>query len=161
MSKATLERVHSLLNKQLEQKKRSRQWRLIQGCLDYWTQYARIVRVWMEAKSSQVVRNGKQLFEFLIGLNPGNCIVEILKGMSNREKFLENRVLLYCESIFTLMQVHGGKRIFRLEEKTLADDEIDWEEEIEDEAQIIARIEGRMGNIFYIKIIIFFKYIYN
>ena len=151
MSKATLERIHSLLKKQLEQKKREKQWRLIQSGLNYWTQYARIISVWMESKNNQVLRNGRQLFEFMIGLNPGLYIVETFKSLSNKEKFLENRLLLFCESIFSLMQIHGGKKVFQLEERQMFNQEIDWEEEIEDEAQIIARLEGRMGKYLYFK----------
>lgn len=107
----------------------------------------------MESKNSQVIRNGRQLFEFMIGLNPGNYIVQIFKDLSRKEKFLENKLLLFCESIFSLMQVHGGKKVFQLEQRQTQ--EFDWEE-IEDESQIIARLEGRMGKQLIHKLFIFF-----
>jgi hypothetical protein len=117
---------------------------MIQSCLSYWTQYSCIVGVWMNSKNIQIVRNGKQLFEFLIGLRPGNKVDELLKSLSNREKFLEEPLIMYCESIFSVLQVHGGKRIYQVNER-VENEKIDWDQEIEDETQILERLEGNLG----------------
>lgn len=142
MSKSALEQVDKLLKTQLRKNKRARDWRLIMSSLKYWTHYARVVRVWIESKSTQVVRNGRQLFEFVLGLQPSVNAVELMRSISGREKFLEEVLILYCESIFTVLQVHGGQRVYQVS-KGDANLEIDWD--MEDEAQIADMIERQMS----------------
>lgn len=142
MSKSVLEQVDKLLKEQLRKNKRARHWRLIQSSLKFWTRYARIVRIWIESKNVQVVRNGRQLFEFLLGLRPSINAVEIMRSISGREKFLEETLILYCESIFTVLQVHGGQRVYQVSQKA-SNAEIEWD--FEDEAQIADLIEREMS----------------
>jgi hypothetical protein len=149
MSKSVLERIDALLKTQIEKKKRERQWRVIQSCLQYWTQYCQIVKVWLESKSLQVMRNGKQLFEFLIGLKPGWNAVELLKSLTNRESFLEVPLIMYCESIFNLMKIHGGNKVFQLNEAGKGARDLDWVEDVEDEAQLIDRIDQQFGRLWF------------
>ena len=146
MSKFLLEKVDMFLKTQLLQKKRSRNWRLINSCLKYYTQYAKIVEIWLSAGNIQIVRNGRQLFEFLVGLRPEKNVSELLKSMSSKEKFLEEPLILFCESIFTLLQVHGGEKVFQVSEK-VQNQGIDWDQEIEDETQILQRLENNMGKL--------------
>lgn len=145
LSKSALEQVDRLLKLQLKRNKRARNWSLIGACLAYWTHYARVVRVWTESGDPQVVRNGRQLFEFLLGLRPGVNAAEVLRSLSGREKFLEEALIYFCESIFSLLQVHGGKRVYQVSTHSQAT-QIDWDRDIEDEdeARIADLIERQM-----------------
>lgn len=145
MSKSMLERVDALLKTQLEKKKRDRQWRVIQSCLRYWAQYGIIVKIWLESKNLQVIRNGKQLFEFLVGLRPGWNGVQLLKSMTNREAFLEVPLIMFCESIFSLLQVHGRGKIFHVSDTQKCSGALDWDDDVEDEEQLILRLDQQLG----------------
>ena len=144
MSKSVIENVDVFLKKQLDKGKRQRNWKLIQCCLRYWTQYCSIVKVWLESMTIQVMRNGKQLFESLLLLSPGSNVAGLLKSLTSREAFLENPIIFYSQSVYSLLQVHGGQKVFQLNE-VQEKEEIDWEEDVEDEALLEARIDQRLG----------------
>lgn len=148
MNKSTLERIHQKLTQALTLKKTERDWSIIQLSLNFWTQYLRIVRIWLSSKKIEILKNGRQLFGFLISLNPAREVSGIIGGMAMKEKFLHSPLIFWLNEFLGVLSQCGAERVYQIHNQNVSHkgkDEIDWENEIEDEEELIQRLKDTLG----------------
>lgn len=146
MSKLTLERINEKLNRQMKKKKTERNWKIIQACILYWISYIKIVDIWLFSRNFSIINNGKQLFQFMLGVSPQNSIFNLIESIAGREKFMEDNLILLADSFFGLLKKYGEDKIYKMNSMMNTDQgKIDWDEEIEDENDLVDRINRKLG----------------
>ena len=148
MSKTSLERVHSKLKQALLLKKRERDWETIQKALRFWKSYLKVVALWLRSSNLSIIKNGKQLFSFLIGLNPAREISLIIEGLGTREKFLHQELIFLLEEFLNVLCACGAEMVYEINQSDgNGAAGIDWDQEIEDEQELVQRLQERLGTV--------------
>lgn len=147
MSKLTMDKINRKLNRELSKKKSYRIWKVIRTCLSYWFNYLQVVDVWLSSSNLKIRENGRELFKFILAIRPEKSIFNLIDSIANREKFMENDLILFTEASFSLLKKYGENKIFEINvnHQNEENKKINWDEEIENEEELVDRLDQELG----------------